>query len=160
MSHAASARNVFKELNVIIDGARNDITKVGFSEKINELVNDEAVFVELTIDSLKRSFEKALENMVEKDEEEFKIPEFEDLVEDSEINIDDLVAESYNVGKTDEEKSEAIINDLKEVFKMYAYLFIAIGQQLEAEKLSGTKKGTKNVRQNLSPKNRVHNTRS
>ena len=163
MSHAESARNIFKELNVIIDGAKRDIANVGFSDRIDGLVEDEAVFVELTINSLQKSFEKALEKMIPVHEEDIQVPdisEIDDVEEDWEINTEELIAESYNVGKTDEEKSQAIMDDLKEVFKMYAYLFISIGQQLEVEKLSAKNKGNKNVRQNLSPRNQVHQSRS
>lgn len=163
MSHAETARSVFKDLNILIERSRADIASVGFTERIEGMVDDESVFVEMTIDSLKRSFENALENMIPKGEEEFKVPEIseiEDVEEEGEINIEELIADSYNVGKSDEEKSEAIITDLKEVFKMYAYLFIAIGQQLEIEKLPAKNKKEPNEQQNLSPRNQVRNTRS
>lgn len=155
MNHAESARNVLKDLNVLIERSKKDIATVGFSDRIDGMVEDESVFVELTIDSLKKSFEKALGNLTEK-ENEPEVPQVEDFFEEPEINIEELIAESYNIGKTDEEKSQAIMTDLKEVFKMYAYLFIAIGQQLEIEKKSA-KKG-KNERQNIPPRNKVCNS--
>lgn len=160
MSHAETARSVFKDLNILIERSRADIASVGFTERIEGMVDDESVFVEMTIDSLKRSFENALENMIPKGEEEFKVPEIEEEEEVGEINIEELIAESYNVGKSDEEKSQAIMTDLKEVFKMYAYLFIAIGQQLEIEKLPAKNKKGTHEQQNLSPRNQVRNTRS
>lgn len=160
MSHAESARSSFRDLNVIIERSKKDIASVGFTDRIDGMVEDESVFVELTIASLKRSFEDALENMIPKGEEEFKVPEIEEDEELGEINIEELIADSYNVGKSDEEKSQAIMTDLKEVFKMYAYLFIAIGQQLEIEKLPAKNKKEQNEQQNLSPRNKVRNTRS
>lgn len=159
MSHAESARTVLKDLNILIEQSKRDIASVGFTDSIEGMVEDESVFVELTIDSLKRSFENALENMVPKSEEEFKVPEIEEEGEVGEINIEELIAESYNVGKSDEEKSQAIMTDLKEVFKMYAYLFIAIGQQLEIEKLPAKNKKGNHERQNLSPRNTIRQTR-
>ena len=159
MSHAETARSVFKDLNLLIERSKKDIASVGFTKRIEGMVDDESVFVELTIDSLKRSFENALENMIPKGEEEFKVPEISEI-EEGEINIEELIADSYNVGKSDEEKSEAIITDLKEVFKMYAYLFIAIGQQLEIEKLPAKNKKESNEQQNLSPRSKIRNTRS
>lgn len=159
MSHAESARTVLKDLNILIERSKRDIASVGFTDRIEGMVEDESVFVELTIDSLKRSFENALENMVPKSEEEFKVPEIEEEGEVGEINIEELIAESYNVGKSDEEKSQAIMTDLKEVFKMYAYLFIAIGQQLEIEKLLANSKKGPNEQQNLSPRNNIRQTR-
>lgn len=159
MSHAETARSVFKDLNILIERSRADIASVGFTERIEGMVEDESVFVEMTIDSLKRSFENALENMIPKVEEEFKVPEIEDVEEDWEINTEELIADSYNVGKSDEEKSQAIMADLKDVFKMYAYLFIAIGQQLEIEKLPAKNKKEPNEQQNLSPRNTIRQTR-
>lgn len=155
MNHAESARTVLKDLNVLIERSKKDIAAVGFSDRIDGMVEDESVFVELTIDSLKKSFEKALGNLTEK-ENEPEVPQVEDFFEEPEINIEELIAESYNIGKTDEEKSQAIMTDLKEVFKMYAYLFIAIGQQLEIEKKPAKK--DKNERQNISPRNKVCNS--
>lgn len=158
MSHAETARSVFKDLNILIERSRADIASVGFTKRIEGMVEDESVFVEMTIDSLKRSFENALENMIPK-EEEFKVPEIEDVEEDWEINTEELIADSYNVGKSDEEKSQAIMTDLKDVFKMYAYLFIAIGQQLEIEKLPAKNKKGTHEQQNLSPRNKVRHNR-
>lgn len=160
MNYAESARTVLKDLNILVERSKKDITTVGFSDRIDGMVEDESVFVELTIDSLKKSFEKALEN-IRNGEDVPKIPEIseiEDSFEEPEINIDELIAESYNIGKTDEEKSQAIMTDLKEVFKMYAYLFIAIGQQLEIEKSAKNKKDS-NERQNISTRNKVRNNR-
>lgn len=157
MNYAESARTVLKDLNILVERSKKDIATVGFSDRIDGMVEDESVFVELTIDSLKKSFEKALEN-IRNGEDVPEIPEIEDSFEEPEINIDELIAESYNIGKTDEEKSQAIMTDLKEVFKMYAYLFIAIGQQLEIEKSAKNKKDS-NERQNISTRNKVRNNR-
>ena len=140
------------DINRLILGAKNDVKNADLQKEFDGLIDDESVFVELTIESIKQAFlklyneqEAKISSMASQDDhfKEYSLDEEEINIESgiksekndfSEIDVDKLIADSYNVDKTDEEKVESIMGDLKEILKMYGHIFIGIGQQIERSK--------------------------
>lgn len=131
-----------KKIHEQVKYARDMAARANFTSKVKDLVTDETEFFKLSLEAVKNGFKdlielqaKQLERLEESNPFELNTPTVEESIESddhfNEINIDELISESYTAGKTDEEQVGDLIDDLDAVFDLYAHIFISIGIKLE-----------------------------
>ena len=119
---------------MIVD-AQTVADNLNFRSKIDGTIEDMLSVIGIALDSVIAS----CENHVESNEDDhFSKPELENHVESEpeqpkNISVDDLIAESYTYGKSDEQVAEEFKSDLNDTVKNFAWLLVALGIAMDNE---------------------------
>lgn len=121
----------------MVKNAKEVSNGLNFTSRIEATVDDLWSVISIAINAVAESGENTQES--DRDDH-FTSPSIEDHSGDeekheeiSEISVDDLIAESYTHGKTDEEIAEEFKNDLKSTVRHFAWIFVSIGIALDHE---------------------------
>lgn len=137
----------FGKLENTINKAKELARTMQFEDHVNGAIDDLNTILSLAMEALTDSFTEHLKKVEPKNEpgnlefsDHFEEPTLESTIfseekseEPDEISVDDLIGASYSFGKTDEEKADEFVTDLKATVSHYAWLFVAIGMTMEAE---------------------------
>lgn len=117
-----------KVTNMILN-AQDIADKLNFKHKVEDTIEDLLTVIGIAFDSVIASCENNTIDDIESDH--FSSPELK--TEPENISIDDLIAESYTYGKSDEQISKEFRTDLNDTVKNFAWLLVSIGIALDNE---------------------------
>lgn len=122
---------------MMIENAMAVAKSKNFTKRIEDVIGDLQNIVVVAMESVIFSAEAHAEDDDREGNGLPTPPKVEDSIDEAdhltEMSVDDLIAESYTYGKTDEEISREFIDDLKTQIGSYAWLFVAIGIALDNE---------------------------
>ena len=117
----------------MIQDAKDVSNSLKFTNKVTNTIDDLLAVINVSMESIKKSVEMGSPKTINPFLEPFA-PEIESIAsEDDQINIDKLIADSYNYGKSDVEMADSFKKDLDETIRDFAWLFVAIGIALDNE---------------------------
>lgn len=126
-----------EKIDGMVLNAQEVANNLNFSNKVEDTISELWGVIGVSIDSVIASCNKEPEKETEEDDH-FSQPDIEDLHEETheepaEISVDDLIAESYTYGKSDEQIADEFRNDLRDTVRHYGWLLVALGIALDHE---------------------------
>ena len=126
--------------NMLIQNAKAVAESHNFTHRVEEVISDLQNIISVSMESVIASAEAQRNEEENGDHFSANPPEIEQHLEQEEpeghfesISVDDLIAESYTYGKSDEQVAKEFIDDLKSHISSYAWLFVAIGIAIDNE---------------------------
>lgn len=124
-----------EKIDGMVLNAQEVAKNLNFSNKVEDTISELWGVIGVSIDSVIASCNKERDNDSEEDDH-FAKPTIEEHHEDAseeptEISVDDLIAESYTYGKSDEQIADEFRNDLRDTVRHYGWLLVALGIALD-----------------------------
>ena len=133
-----SKKSFFGEkVDGMVRNAKTVADNLNSSNKVEDTISELWGIIGVSIDSVIASCNKEHGDDTEKDDH-FAQPSIEEHQEDlpeepAEISVDDLIAESYTYGKSDEQIADEFRDDLRDTVRHYGWLLVALGIALDHE---------------------------
>lgn len=129
------------KIDGMVANAKEVAATMNFTNKVEDTINDLWSIIGMSIDSVVESCNRHSENGNKaENSDHFMAPTINDHLEDTDdlseptqLSVDDLIAESYTYGKTDEQIADEFLGDLRSTVKQYAWVLVAIGIALDHE---------------------------